>query len=217
MVKILITGVKHSGTTMLMQLLRAHPQVGWIESEEGYIAYDKPKEWIIMMAKKRVTNLKEKAWGEKIPWDEREADKNAKRPIAFSKRWLKYFGKGARVIHIIRHPYDAAASGTMYDKVSEKTLKSIMNTLPNYINFLNNNPRTATVVYEDLLLNPKQHLSKIFDFCDLKVNDKILNRVINTTLKFGKINSDRAYAFKNKNIESSIDYDNIIKGLNKIL
>jgi hypothetical protein len=39
--KILITGYTHRGTTMLMQLLRSHSQVEWIEMEEGYIDYDK--------------------------------------------------------------------------------------------------------------------------------------------------------------------------------
>jgi len=39
MVKIFITGFKHSGTTMLMQLVQAHPQVGGIENEASYIEY----------------------------------------------------------------------------------------------------------------------------------------------------------------------------------
>lgn len=217
MVKILIVGYEHSGTTMLMQLLRSHPQVGWIEAEEGYIEYNKPKEWVIMMAKKRVPNLKEKVWGEKIPWGNRDTDKNAKRVIAFSKRWLKFFGSGARIIHILRHPYDVASSGTMNGGVSKETLKQVMNTIPNYINFINNNPLIATVAYEDLVTNPKEHLSNIFDFCNLKSNETILNSVINTPLKFGKINASRAYAFKNKNIKSEIDYDKIGKRINILI
>ena len=43
MVKIFITGFRHSGTTMLHQLIKAHPQVGWIENEESFIEFDKPK------------------------------------------------------------------------------------------------------------------------------------------------------------------------------
>jgi hypothetical protein len=48
MSKILITGFRHSGTTMLMQLLRAHPQVGWIEDEESYIEFDKDRDWQVV-------------------------------------------------------------------------------------------------------------------------------------------------------------------------
>jgi hypothetical protein len=217
MVKILITGYKHSGTTMLMQLLRRHPQVGWIEMEESYIEHDKPKEWIIMMAKKRVPNLKEKAWGEKIPWGDRDVDKNAKRVITFSKRWLKYFGSGARIIHILRHPYDVSSSGLPDGNIPKNALKQIMNTVPKYIDFINNNSRAATVIYEELVSNPKKHLSHIFDFCNLKSTEKILNSVVNTKLKFGKINASRAYAFKNENIKSEINYNKIIKMADKIL
>jgi len=212
--KILITGFKHSGTTMLMGLLRNHPQVGWIEMEESYIEFDKPKEWVIMMAMKRVHRLKEKAWGEKIPWGNRIEDKNAKRAIGFSKKWLKYFGKQARILHIMRHPIDTALSGRPDGNPNQEEMKRILNSVPEYIDFINNHPRCATVVYEDLLMDPKEHLKNIFDFCGLKTTEKILNRVANTPLKFGKINPDRAFAFKKKGIESKIDYDKMIERAN---
>jgi len=212
--KILITGFKHSGTTMLMGLLRNHPQVGWIEMEESFIEYDKPKKWVLQMASKRVPNLKEKAWGDKIPWGHRPEDKNAKRAIAFSKKWLKYFGKQARILHIMRHPIDTASSGRTDGNPEQEALKKILNSVPAYIDFTNNYFCCATVVYEDLLMNPKEHLKNIFDFCGLKTTEKILNRVANTPLKFGKINPDRAFAFKKKGIESKIDYEKMIERAN---
>lgn len=209
--KILITGFKHSGTTMLMNLLRAHPQVGWIEMEEGYIEYDKPKEWILMMAKKRVPNLKKEMWGEKLPWGDRDNDFNARRPISFSKKWLKIFGKKARILHILRHPIDVASSGTIDGKPANKLLNQILNSVPKYIDFVNNNLFSETVVYEDLVLNPHKHLSNIFNFLDLMTSEKILKQVINTQMKFGKINTERAFAFKKKDIKSEIDYEKILE------
>lgn len=211
--KILITGYKHSGTTMLMGLLRNHPQVGWIEMEEGYIEYDKPREWVLQMARKRVANLKEQAWGEKIPWGNRESDKDAKRSIAFTKKWLKYFGKQSRVLHILRHPIDVASSGRPDGNPGEDTLKQIINTVPKYIEYINNSFYCATILYEDLLLDPKEHLNNIFKFCGLMTSEKILNRTLNGPLKFGKINPERAFAFKKKGIESSVDYDSIVDQL----
>jgi len=213
--KILITGFKHSGTTMLMQLLRAHPQVGWIEMEESYIEFDKPREWVIMMAKKRVANLKEKAWGEKIPWGNRDTDKDAKRVISFSKKWLKFFKHDGRIIHILRHPYDAASSSLPDGYIPDEIVNQIMKTVPQYINYINNNLRSATIVYEDLLINPKKHLHNIFKFCGLTSSESIINKVINSkSLEFGKINSDRAFAFKKKGIKSEIDYNEIIEKVN---
>lgn len=212
MVKILITGYKHSGTTMLMQLLRNHPQVGWIEMEESYVEFDKPKEWVIMMARKRVANLKKKAWGEKIPWGNRDTDKNAARSIAFTKKWLKMFRTQARVLHIIRHPIDVASSGRPDGNPGNKTLNQILNSVPKYIDYINNNLYCATVVYEDLVANPREHLHNIFNFCGLMSTEKILDVVTGSPLKFGKINADRAYAFEKKGVESTVDYEKILEG-----
>lgn len=211
--KILITGFKHSGTTMLMSLLRHHPQVAWIEMEEGYIEYDKPKKWVLMMASHKVDNFKKQAWGEKIPWGNRKEDKNCERAIRFTKKWLKYFGKQARVLHILRHPIDVASSGRPDGKPGKKELKQILDTVPRYINFINNNMYSATIIYEDLVKNPKEHLKNVFHFCGLNYNEKILNKVENTHLKFGKINADRAFAFEKTGIKSDIDYNSIINQL----
>lgn len=215
--KILITGYKHSGTTMLMQLLRNHPQVGWIEMEEAYIEYNKPKEWVLQMASKRVANLKEKAWGEKIPWGNRPVDVNADRAIAFTKRWLKFFGKQSRVLHILRHPVDVASSGRTDGKPGNKTLIQILRSVPQYIDFINGKDLCATIVYEDLVINPKKHLHNIFNFCGLMSTEKILNRVENSPLKFGKINADRAYAFKKTGETPTVEYEKFLERLEKRL
>jgi len=213
MTKILITGFRHSGTTMLMQLLRAHPQVGWIEFEESYIEFDKPREWVLMLAKKKVPDLKNYAWGEKIPWALRKNDIEGQRVIEFSKKWLKFFKKDGRVLHILRHPLDVAMSG-YGDKVGEKEMKYMMSSLPKVIDFVNLDKRCATVLYEELVSQPKVFLPNIFEFLKLRSTKKIVNKVINTPLKFGKINADRAYAYKNKDIEIQVDYNKFIQSLN---
>jgi len=210
MTKILITGFRHSGTTLLMSLLRSHPQVGWIEFEESFIEFDKPKKWLVSMAQKQVPNLKEKAWGEKIPWGMRPQDKDCSRAIAFTKKWLKYFKKDARVIHIIRHPIDVASSGREDGNPDLEVKKEILSTVPKYLDFISNNLNCKTIVYEDLVQKPKKHLKNIFKFCELQSNDKILHSVVNTNLKFDKINPDRAFAFKKVGAASDTNYEEII-------
>jgi len=217
MTKILIIGFRHSGTTMLMQLLRAHPQVGWIEFEESYIEFDKPKEWVLMMAKKKVENLKKYAWGEKIPWALRENDRYGERAISFSKKWLKYFRKDARVLQILRHPIDVGLSGRPGNNVGKKEVKYMKSSIPKVIEFINSNGRCATVVYEDLITNPEIHLSNIFRFLKLNDDKKIVKKIINTPLKFGKINSERAFAYKNKNPDISFDYGKFLDLLERRL
>jgi len=208
--KILITGFRHSGTTMLHQLIKEHPQVGFIENEEGYIEYDKPVEWILMNAKKRVPDLKNYAWGEKLPWGSRESDMDGSRAINFIDKWLKYFKGEARVLHILRHPVDAILSIGV-NTIEVKDWKFVTTSVPIIIDHLNKNNRCATTVYEDLVTNPDIHLNNIFTFLGLQSNNKIVKKVINAPLKFGKINADRAFAFKQKNISVDFDYEELIK------
>lgn len=216
MVKILLTGFRHSGTTMLMQLLRAHPQVGWIEFEESYIDMGKTKEWVLMMAKKRVPNLKKEAWGEKIPWGTRLTDKNGQRAINMTKKWLKFFRKEARVIQILRHPLDVLlSSGGL--KISQKELKHTINSIEKVIEFMNLHNRCGVMIYENLVTNPEIRLINLFDFLQLNSTEKVVNKVINTKLKFGKINADRAYAYIKKNIQTDVNYAEMTKNIKNLI
>lgn len=217
MKKVLITGFRHSGTTMLMQLLRAHNQVGWIEFEEGYIEFDKDRKWVLMNASRKVPDLKKYVWGEKIPWGTREDDINGKRAIGFIKKWLEMFEKDARVIHILRHPFDVALSTTRGSHIGDLDWKYITTSVPKIIDYLNKKDRCATIIYEELVTNPEKHLENIFKFLDIKCDKKTINKVINTPLKFGKINSDRAFAFRNKKIDKTFDYESLIGKVKKLL
>jgi hypothetical protein len=208
--KILITGFRHSGTTMLHQLIKAHPQVGFIENESSYIEFDKPVEWILLHAKKRVPDLKKYAWGEKLPWGSRETDVDGNRAINFIDKWLKYFKGEARVLHILRHPADAILS-TGSNTIKVKDWEFVTTSVPIVIDHLNKDNRCATVVYEYLVTSPEVHLNNILHFLDLQSNQKIIRRMVNTELKFGKINADRAFAFKKKNISVDFDYEELIK------
>ena len=204
--KVLITGFRHSGTTMLMQLVRAHPRVGWIEMEEGYIEYSQPREWLIKMAKKKVPDMKRYMWGEKLPWGTRKNDIKAERAIIFTDRWLKIFGKDARVLHIIRHPIDSAASG-LSGGFGKESFRFSTSSLPRYISFINQDERCATIIYEELLTEPIKKLDAIFKFLELKSNKDIIKKVMSTELKFGKMDASRAYAHKVSSSIPPIEFD----------
>jgi len=213
MTKVLITGFRHSGTTMLMQLIRAHPQVGWIEDEKSFIEFDKPKEWVVMMAKKKVPNINEFVWGEKIPWGIRPEDKNGQRAIDMTKKWLKYFGKKARVIQIVRHPFDVFLSGRGGNQILKKRVDWITNTVEKVSFFMREKKQCKLVCYEELVTTPQTVLPEIFLFLNIRDNAKVVNKVISTPLKFGKINSERAFAFKKKGVDSTFDYELYLKNL----
>jgi len=213
--RIFITGFKHSGTTLMMEIIRAHPQVGCIEDELGYIEYDKPKEWMVMMAKKMVPDLKRYSWGEKLPWGTRKNDKKGKRIINDISKWLKFYRKKARVIQMLRHPIDVSLSTyplhIKRTNISEKEFEFSMSSIPRVIDFVNKDNRCAVVVYEGLLMYPNECLKNIFEFLNLRADDKIIEKVMNTKfMKFGKINPERAFAHRKLNLDTKVDYDSLI-------
>jgi hypothetical protein len=208
--KVLITGFKHSGTTLLHQLIDAHPQVGHIENEKNLITYDKPVEWVLLFASKYVNDLKKNMWGEKIPYGKSTSDDENK-AIEMITKWIEYFKEEARVIHIVRHPIDVVLSGTLH-RISYKQndLDFILRSVPKVIDFTNPINKCATLVYEDLVSNPSYYLLNIFSFLGLNTDNETIKEVVDAPeLKFNKINSDRAFAFKKKGIDDVVDYDKI--------
>lgn len=205
MTKILIIGFQHSGTTMLSLLMQAHPQISRLYNEERLIELDKPKEFIMFIVGDEVyPNGKKMAWGDKVPWIDGKGD----RIIRLSKRWIKFFGKDARIIHILRHPLDVALSISL--DMYKHDLKLILKSDPKVIDFVNSNKKAATVLFEDLVTNPEEKLKSIFSFCNLKHDKKTIRKIMNTELKFGKINPDRAFAHKTKKLNIDVDYTKLI-------
>jgi hypothetical protein len=200
-----------------MRLIQAHPQVAHIFDEESYIEFDnKSKDWLLKMVGKKVPDIKKYAWGEKIPWGTRSSDIDANRAIEFSKKWLKYFGDDARIINVLRNPIDVILSGADHNEIkkeSRKALKFLLTAVPIYIQFINSDPRCSTFLYEELVMNPEEILGRICDFLKLKFDEKIYETIIGTQLKFGKINTSRAYANKDKSFYSLVEYEELIRSL----
>jgi hypothetical protein len=62
-------------------------------------------------------------------------------------------------------------------------------------------------------MNPEETLGKIYDFLKLNFDEKIYKTIIGTQLKFGKINTSRAYANKDKSFYSLVEYEELIRSL----
>ncbi len=215
MIKILITGFMHSGTTLLHQLVKAHPQVGWIENEKNYIEYDKPKQWILMMASKQVSNPNQYAWGEKIPYKQKGG---AERACSLIHKWKHYFTSEAKILNIVRHPIDVALSSTAerYEYNTEY-LNLILDVVPKVCHEVNQLDEGISLVYEELLEDPYPYLKSIFSFLTLKDDEDTISNIIDSVeLKFNKINADRAYAFRKKGLEDIINYNDIINNMKSI-
>lgn len=102
---------------------------------------------------------------------------------------------------MIRHPIDASKSARVRgaSKSIGTAYRNYYNAVPSVINFLNKNTDNYIhVKYEDLLINTRVVLSRIFYFCDLNNNDETLDSVLNSNYsRFGYLNKNRAFAFLN--------------------
>ncbi|MFW9871504.1 MAG: sulfotransferase [Candidatus Thorarchaeota archaeon] len=213
MAKILIIGFQHSGTTLLRALINSHPQVSMIYHEGRIIELNKSKEFIMKIVSDMVyPDGKKMSWGDKIPWMDGKGD----RIIRLSKRWLKFFGKSARVILILRHPLDIALS--IAPVQYKKELKLIMRSTPKVIDFVNQDRRCSVVLYEDLVLKPYETLRELFLFCGLRADKKVVRRVAEKKdLRFGGINPKRAFAYRRKGFGEVVDYEKLVGGVKRKL
>jgi len=96
----------------------------------------------------------------------------------------------------------------------KEALDFMDSSLPKFIEFVNSDSRCATVLYEDILLDTFNTLTKMFGFLNLQNNKKTIHKVMNTEMKFGGINPSRAYAHMvNSSTNVQIDYKKIVDSL----
>lgn len=214
MSKILIIGFQHSGTTLLRSLINSHPQVSIIFHEDRFIELDKSKEFIVKLVSDIVyPDGKKMSWGDKIPWVDGKGD----RIIRLSKKWFNFFGKSARLILILRHPLDIALSIAPLNH--KKQLKLILSSTPKVIDFVNGDGRAATILYEDLVMNPNETLTSLFSFCGLASDKKVIRKISEKKdLTFGRINPERAFAYRKKGVSDSlVDYEKLVSRVKRKL
>ncbi|MHA1803053.1 MAG: sulfotransferase family protein [Promethearchaeota archaeon] len=173
---ILITGCGRSGTTLLISILSAHPDIFAIPFETSafypkrridsfkniiipfpiYIIY----EYLIKNKIKKTANR----WCEKTPIH-----------VRFINEILKYFGSRVKIIHIIRDGRDVITSvhPTNPLKFWVSPERWINDTKLGLL--FQNNPQVYTIKYEDIILDFNNTMSKLCNFLNIKFNNYILN------------------------------------------
>lgn len=161
---ILIGGCGRSGTTLLLSLLSAHPNIYGIEKTGAFCisAYsDEPdpgpdfkvERIYCHLAGSEVETERYSRWCEKTP-------KN----VLFARQILDYFGEGARFINIVRDGRDVVTSIHPSDPESpwvspERWVRDVSAGTE-----LEEAPRALTVRYEDLVRSPLEVLRRICRF-----------------------------------------------------
>lgn len=216
--KILIIGFQRSGTTLLRRIFGAHPGVRQILHEEFLLTRFKTLPEIKKYLVTRKTKMNKQTWGDKTPY----YPNIRKMPVSrYCGMWNDLFGKEARIIHVVRHPYDVAFS--VHKKYSKQTFhkaitlyrKSIINSVKATLSM----PTAITFKYEDLVLNPDKMVPELFEFCNLDSSVDFRALMKNwENPKYRSFDESRVFAHKGEKIPKLKEpLDNIITEINELI
>jgi len=214
--KILIIGFQRSGTTLMRRIIQGHPEIRKIFHESFLLRKYQTKEALMMAIERTKFDPINDNWGEKTPFYP-----NIRRipVLKYCNTWNEYFGDESRILHIVRHPVDVAAS--ILKKTNIGTINEPLNFYCNIMGAIIPDVKkiknTFTFKYEDVLLNPDGVLPKIFDFCGLRLDvnfRQYLKKLKNT--KYQTLDASRVFAYKNKNVIIKRDLREVIKTANEI-
>ncbi len=179
---VFIVGCGRSGTTLLLGILGAHPDIFAIPYEtKTYLKRKRYRSnflnryvfrfWFFAHLIKQDIPKGKKMWCEKTP-----------RHINHIPDILNDFGRKAKIIHIIRDGRDVVLSkhpvyGADYIK-PERWIEDVKKGL-----FYYKHPQVLSMRYEDLVTDPKKECNEIFDFLGLENCINVMDFVGMTNVK----------------------------------
>lgn len=193
-----------------------HPQVKRVFHENFLLKICKDKSSLLEHVSKKGINPTDN-WGEKVPYYP-----SARRVpiIKYCEKWNSYFTKQSRILHIVRHPYDVAFSNVKKFKNINKLgqpLRVYKGVVPTAIRKIDEMNSSFTFKYEDLLLFPDETMIDICRHCGLEIGVDFQERMRSIkNPKYQKIDSSRAFAYREQKIKAKYDLDSVIEVLNTI-
>ena len=203
--KILVVGFPRSGTTLTYRIFSKHPEVKKMFFER----------WML----KRGNNKKElqtnfpvfkNTCGEKVIWAKRVTGKigNTKETIVdYCNKWNRWFGDEARIIQLIRHPYDSLNSLVISKKrfprgpVFKRNYHEYLNYSIDFFKGIGNIDNCYTIKYEDLVSDSAHNIKCMYDHCN-----------INSDYQYTEyMKKDRVFNYEKHGF--LFEYDNKLKGI----
>ena len=195
---VFIIGMPRSGSTLVEQILDSHPDVASL-GECNYFAEalettskktsDSPlsEEQIALVARQYYANCREQHPNAKV-----FTDKTLTNYLCLGQI-LQVFPE-AKIIHCWRDPLDTCLSCYFHDFAGQYEFTNDLVTLGQYFRAYQDlmdhwqevlHDRVYTLVYEDLIDEPKREIKQLLEFCSLKFNRACLKfyknkRVVNT-------------------------------------
>lgn len=229
--KVLIIGFPRSGTSLTYRIFKRHKDIQKMYYESLILW----RHW-----DKNIYNLfpgfgKGQNGGEKIIHEKRFIGKTKDTKFyEYCDLWNKLFKDEAKIIQIVRHPYDQWNSivkkkykaRRLIDKIPRQ-LKIYFNYLPETVEKIISQPNSLSIKYEDLTLEPKLTIKKMYEHCGLDPTRTAFQENIRKGKTFWykshghNIDNDNAYKsvrneywdLMNRNVHKIISIYNKIEGV----
>jgi hypothetical protein len=179
--KVLIIAFPRSGTSLLCRIIEKNP-----EMEKMYFETNMMKR--VGTPRERTLNQvlpKGKNVGEKVIYERNLMGTNGPTPTEYCQLWNKRFKREARIIQIIRHPYDAWNSLLMKKYIARRIENAILRMeklyfryIPSSFDEISKIKNCLTIKYEDLIMNPDVIIPKIYKHCELDINYKMKENML---------------------------------------
>ena len=213
--KILVVGFPRSGTSLTHRIFAKHPEVKGMLFEKWALKQGATKKELIGKYP-----MFRNTCGEKTIWEKRVTGKIGKTNeniIDYCLKWNDWFKDEARIIQIVRHPFDSLNSLVISKKrfprgPSFKTVyPEYLNNASRFIDGIKSIPNCMTIKYEDLISNPEPMIKKMYKHCNIDENHKHQEK-----MKTGRIFNykEKDFLFKyDDRLKNIIDTFNKIKGV----
>jgi hypothetical protein len=170
--KILIISFPRSGTSLSLRILDKNPQISRAFFETKLLRKNKTKKQLI---KKYPQFSENRSCAEKIIYEGVTfGSKTKDTPIMYCDMWNEYFGEQAKILHVIRHPYDVWNSLLLklylkrhWEHLIIKKLQDYFDCIKQYPLQISKYENSMIYKYEDLILDNKNMVKKIYKFCGL--------------------------------------------------
>lgn len=213
--KILVVGFPRSGTSLTNRIFSANPDVSKMFFEQWMLKRGKTKKDLI----KKFPVFK-KTCGEKVIWAKRVTGKIGRTTetiVDYCKKWNKWFREEARIVQIVRHPYDSLNSLVISKKrfprgpVFKNNYYEYRHYALQFFKGIYELDNCFTIKYEDLVSNPKYNIKRMYKHCNIN-SDYIFKEKMKDGRIFNYEHKDFLFEY-NKKLKEIIDLLNTFEGV----
>lgn len=204
--RILIVGFQRSGTTLLRRLVSAHPDVAYVIHEGRLLWKSHQKEKVAKAAKTLIAaqspgiscDIQRDTWGDKVPF----CTDKSEDALEYCGHWHRMFGKKAKVLVIIRHPYDVAESSSRtFRQRPDSVVRAMSHFMPGLLEeALKDHALFLPLKFERLVTQPRLVMKEVFAFCGVDLSDDVIDQIAKCgrgeLRYFDGIEADRAFAYQ---------------------